>query len=83
MVVVMRRPRGIQTKKISVSVTKEDLVRLSRRAKRLYGGNISALIHEMAEQAEKQEAIDKLWENLGKPTVSEDERSAIIGEWFS
>ena len=79
----MRRARGIQTRKISVSVSKEDLTKLTRRAKRLYGGNISALIHEMAEQAEKQEAIDRLWESLGKPTVSDEERSAIIGEWFS
>ena len=79
----MRRARGIRTEKISVSVTKEDLAKLQRRAKRLYGGNISAVIHEMADQAEKQEAIDKLWVSLGKPTVTEKERRAIMAEWSS
>ena len=79
----MRRARGIRTEKISVSVTKEDLAKLQRRAKRLYGGNVSAVIHEMAEQAEKQEAIDKLWVSLGKPTVSEKEKRAIFAEWSS
>lgn len=77
----MRRARGIRTQKISISVTREDLARLERRAKRLFGGNISAVIHEMAEQAEKQEAIDKLWVSLGKPTVTDAERRAILAEW--
>lgn len=79
----MRRSRGIQTKKISVSVSKADLERLTRRAKRLHGGNVSAVIHEMAEQAEKQEALDRLWNSLGQPVVTDDERRAIFGEWFA
>ena len=37
-----------------------------------------------AEQsAEKQEAIDRLWESLGKPAVSDDEREAIIARCFA
>jgi hypothetical protein len=77
----MRRARGIQSSKISVSVSKVDLQNLKQRAKRLHGGNISAVVHEMAEQAAKQEAIDRLWQELGQPTVSDADWTAIVAEW--
>ncbi len=80
---IMRRPRGIETRTISISVTNEDLRRLERRARRLYGGNISAVIHEIAEHAERQDAIDRLWSSLGEPTVTDKERKAIMAEWSS
>lgn len=61
----MKRRNGIDVVKISVSVAAEDLAILRRRAKRLYRGNLSAVIHELVQKAKKQEAMEKLIASLG------------------
>jgi hypothetical protein len=78
----MRRARGIVTQKVSISATAEDLAIMRTRAKRLHGGNISAVVHEMAAHVAKQDAIDRLWESLGSPIVSERDRANIMKEWL-
>lgn len=77
----MKRKNGIHAVKISVSVAEEDLVVLRRRAKRLYGGNLSAVIHEMAVKTRRQEAMENLVDSLGGPSLTDEARRAIDAEW--
>lgn len=77
----MKRKNGIHAVKISVSVAEEDLVVLRRRAKRLYGGNLSAVIHEMAVKTRRQEAMENLVDALGGPSLTDEARRAIDAEW--
>jgi hypothetical protein len=77
----MKRKNGLDAVKISISVAAEDLVILRRRAKRLYGGNLSAVIHELVQRTKKQEAMEKLLSSLGGPSLTDDERAAIDAEW--
>jgi hypothetical protein len=58
-------PRKLQTEKVSVSLKKEDLRVLRARAKRLYGGNLSALLSDFAKLARYEEGADSLLEWLG------------------
>jgi phage baseplate assembly protein W len=77
----MKRKSGLDTVKISVSVAAKDLAILRRRAKRLYGGNLSAVIHDLVQRARKQEAMEKLIASLGGPSLTEEDRAAIDAEW--
>lgn len=77
----MKRKNGIHAVKISVSVAEDDLVVLRRRAKRLYGGNLSAVIHEMAVKTRRQEAMENLVDSLGGPSLTDEARRAIDAEW--
>jgi hypothetical protein len=77
----MKRKNGIGAVKISVSVAAQDLALLRRRAKRLYGGNLSAVIHELVQKARKQEAMEKLIASLGGSSLSDQDRAAIDAEW--
>lgn len=77
----MKRKNGIAAIKVSVSVADEDLKILKRRAKRLYDGNLSAVIHELAQKAKKQEAMERLIATLGGPSLTDDDRRAIDAEW--
>ena len=69
--------------KVSVSIREDDLALLKRRAKRVHGGNVSAVIAELAQTMRRQEARDRLLaegEALhGAP--SKGELEAIAGEW--
>jgi hypothetical protein len=78
----MKRKNGIHAVKISVSVATEDLAILRRRAKRLYGGNLSAVIHELAQKAKRQEAMEKLLVSLGGPSLKDADRRALDREWL-
>lgn len=77
----MKRKNGIAAVKVSVSVADEDLKILKRRAKRLYDGNLSAVIHELAQKAKKQEAMERLIGSLGGPSLTDDDRRTIDAEW--
>lgn len=75
-----RRPHGIRSRKISVSVSEDDLRVLRARAKRLYRGNLSAVVHEMAAAVRREEAADELLKMLGGERVTEEEMQAIRDE---
>jgi hypothetical protein len=79
----MKRKNGIKAVKVSVSVAEEDLEILKRRAKRLYDGNLSAVIHELAQKAKRQEAMERLIASVGGPSLTDEERRAIDAEWSS
>lgn len=46
-----------------------------------YDGNLSAVIHELAQKAKKQEAMERLIASLGGPSLTADDRRAIDAEW--
>lgn len=75
-----RRPHGIRSRKISVSVSEDDLRVLRARAKRLHRGNLSAVVHEMAAAVKREEAADELLKMLGGDRITEGELQAIRDE---
>lgn len=67
------------TEKVSVSIPKNEMRILRARAKRMHGGNLSAVFVEMASWIVEQEARAKVVDWLGGP-VSEAERDEIRRE---
>jgi hypothetical protein len=80
----VRTPRSGRTEKISVSLDRGDLQALRRRAKRLYGGNVSAAIAEGARRIREEEGREKLVAWLGDSSkTTPEERDALRAEWNS
>ena len=75
-----RRAQGIGTKKISVSVTAEDLKVLVARAKSTHRGNVSAVLHEMVEVLRRQQALDRLLARLGGNDVTDGQLDSLRNE---
>jgi hypothetical protein len=75
-----RRPHGIRSRKISISVSEDDLKVLSRQADRLYRGNVSALVHDMIVALKRERAVDELLDFLGGDRVTEREVQAVRDE---
>jgi hypothetical protein len=77
-------PRSVQTEKVSVSLKKEDLAVLRKRAKRLYGGNLSALLSDFAKLARYEDGADKLIDWLTEDyKPGPDALAAVEAEWRS
>ena len=76
----MKRPGT--TEKVSVSLQSDLLKTLRRRAKRLYAGNLSAVLTEVAEAAARLEAQDDLIKHFGWGPLSDAERAAVEAEWY-
>jgi|CXWL01.1.fsa_nt_gi hypothetical protein len=76
----MQKRAGL-TAKISISLDREDLKALKKRAKRLFGGNVSAVIAELADDAKLLEGISDLVDALGGPVLTDDDRRRIDREW--
>jgi hypothetical protein len=69
------------TEKISVSVDRADLSILRKRANRLHGGNVSAVIAEIIARAKEQEGLAELLDWLGGPAqMTAEEAADIDGE---
>jgi hypothetical protein len=75
-----RRPHGIRSRKISISVSADDLKTLSSQAKRLHRGNVSALVHDMIAALKRGQAADDLLDLLGGETVTERDIQAVRDE---
>jgi len=79
--VVTKKRRG-KTEKVSVSIDRADLAVLRARAKRLYEGNLSAVIAEGAERIREEEGRKALlawmWDGKSPPTT--EERAAALAE---
>lgn len=75
-----RRPHGIKTAKISISVSAEDLKVLQKEAKRAHAGNVSAVIHELLAALRRREAAERVSKKLGGDKVTEAEKQAIREE---
>jgi len=76
----MTKRAGV-TQKISISLSRRDLATLKKRAKRLYSGNVSAVISELAADAALLEGMHELVNSLGGPSLTERERKALDREW--
>lgn len=76
------RTRAGRTAKISVSLDRADLVLIGKRARRLYGGNVSAVIAEGVRRVREEEGREALVAWLGDAAVAtERDRDAIRAEW--
>ncbi len=76
----MKARAGVTTK-ISVSLNREDLKIIRKRAKRLYRGNVSAVIAEIIARARQQEGLADLLDWLGGPLpITKEEEAEIDGE---
>jgi hypothetical protein len=73
--------RAGATEKISISVRSADLSALRRRAKRLHGGNLSAVIAELAADAALLEGMQDLVDRLGGPILTDEDREGLDREW--
>jgi hypothetical protein len=73
--------RAGTTEKISISVRSSDLASLRKRAKRLYGGNVSAVIAELAADAALLEGMHDLVDRLGGLSLTDEDRENLDREW--
>jgi hypothetical protein len=77
-----RAARAGLTEKISVSIARTDLAALRRRARRLYGGNLSAVVAEGVRRIHEEEGREALAAWLGEAgEASAAERDALRAEW--
>lgn len=75
--------RAGRTEKISISLDREAVATLRRRAKVRYAGNLSAVIAEGVRRVQEEEGREALVAWLGRAgQTSPAEREAIIAEWL-
>ena len=73
----MAKRAGI-TEKVSVSVNKADLAMLKKRAKRLHGGNVSAVFANLIAELRRREAWSRAVAWYGRPIDLSDEETKVI-----
>jgi hypothetical protein len=76
----MAQKRAGRTVKVSVSLDREDVAALKRRARESYGGNLSAAFAEAARWIRQREARRRLIGQLGGPTLTPESAAAIDAE---
>ena len=76
----MTQKRAGTTVKVSVSLDKEDVAALKRRARESYDGNLSAAFAEAARWIRQREARRELIDDLGGPTLTPESAAAIDTE---
>lgn len=75
-----RRQHGIKSRKISVSVSATDLKVLNAHAKRAYGGNVSAVVHEMIATLKREAALAALLDSWGGTAPTDAELQELRDE---
>ncbi len=76
------KARAGRTEKISVSLDRADVAIMRKRAKKLYDGNLSAVIAEGLRRVREEEGREALVVWLGTAgDTTREEREAIIAEW--
>jgi hypothetical protein len=76
----MAQARAGKTVKVSVSLNRDDVAVLKRRAKESYGGNLSAAFSEAARWLRQREARRRLIDALGGSTLTPEAAAAIDAE---
>ena len=66
-----RRPHGIGTRKISISISADDLRVLTARARAEHGGNLSAVVHDLAASLRREIAMDDVLEQLNGQRIDD------------
>lgn len=69
-----------KAKKVSVSIQPDLLAAITRRAKRIYGGNISAVIAEMGEDVKRLDAMDRYFEKYQVAPLTDEARARVDAE---
>ncbi len=75
-----KKRRAGATETIGVSVDPETKRKLKELADEKHGGNVSALIAEMAEEAVRQAAFERAWRWYGGPEPSPETCAKIDAE---
>ncbi|HEY2407945.1 MAG TPA: hypothetical protein VGI10_18180 [Polyangiaceae bacterium] len=74
--------RAGRTDKISVSIDRKDLALIRKRARRLYGGNLSAVVAEGVKRVQEEEGREALVSWLAEAgQASPAERAMLRAEW--
>jgi hypothetical protein len=76
----MAQRRAGRTIKVSVSLDKDDVAALKRRARESFDGNLSAAFAEAARWIRQREARRRLIEELGGPSLTPEAAAAIDAE---
>jgi len=77
-----QRPRAGRTEKVSVSLDRADLLMLRKRARRLHGGNLSAVIADGVRLVREEEGRQALLAWLGEAgKTTPEQQDAIREEW--
>jgi hypothetical protein len=76
-----KKRRAGATKTFSVSVDPATKRRLKALASEKHGGNVSALITDLALEGERQAAFERAWRWYGGPDPKPEESAAIRAEW--
>jgi hypothetical protein len=78
----VRKQRAGRTAKISISVDRSELSMLRKRARRLYDGNLSAVIAEGVRRVREEEGREALVAWLGEAgSATPEERESVRVEW--
>lgn len=75
-----RRPHGIKSRKISVSLSEADLELVVAFAEQRHRGNVSAAFHDMVDTLRRQQALDHLIESFGGAPATKAELDALRAE---
>ena len=76
----MAQARAGKTVKVSVSLNREDVAALKRRANESYAGNLSAAFAEAARLIRQREARRRLVDRLGGATLTPESAAALDAE---
>lgn len=77
-----RAGRAGRTEKVSISLERSELSAMRKRARRLYGGNLSAVVAEGIHRIREEEGREALLAWLGEAaSATPDELRAIRDEW--
>ncbi|MGO8995151.1 MAG: hypothetical protein ACLQVI_17690 [Polyangiaceae bacterium] len=67
--------------KVSITIDKAKLRLLRKRARRLHGGNLSAVIDEATEPLQRLEAMGDYLERIDAPELTDEQFEDIRAEW--
>lgn len=73
--------RSGRTKTTSFSLDEATMRRLKALAARRHGGNVSALLAELAERESKFVAAELFFEKYGVPPLSDEDAARIEATW--
>lgn len=74
--------RAGRTEKVSISLNRADVSLLQKRARRLYGGNLSAVIADGVQRVREEEGREALVAWLGAAGhLTAEQRESIRAEW--
>ena len=79
-----RAARAGTTEKVSISIDRSELAAMRKRARRLYDGNLSAVVAEGLRRVREEEGREALLEWLGEAArATPAELQAVRDEWRS